>query len=74
MRCWTWFRNRFGGGFIAWRGVQIWQLAFDHDAAVQRAADKLIAALHAQKDQIEDQQYVAGQPQPTHYELVRLAD
>ena len=42
--------------------------------AVQKAADSLIAALYAQKDQIEDQQYVAAQPQPTHYELVRLAE
>ena len=59
--------------FLVWRNVQL-QLAFDHDSAVQQAAHSLIAALYAQKDQGEDQQYVANQPQPTHYELVRLAD
>ena len=59
--------------FYAWRAIQL-QLAFDHDPAVQRASRKLIAALYAEKDKIEDQQYVAGQPQPTHYELVRLPD
>ena len=59
--------------FFAWRGIQT-QLTFDRDVAVQKAADSLIAALYAQQDQIEDQQHVASQPQPTHYELVRLAE
>ena len=57
--------------FFAWRGVQI-RLSFDQDAAVPKAADSLIAALYAQQDQIEDQQYVADQPQPAQYELTRL--
>jgi len=59
--------------FYAWRAIQL-QLAFDHDAAVQHASKKLIAALYAEKDKIEDQQYAAAQPQPTHYELVRAAN
>jgi len=59
--------------FFAWRGIQT-QLTFDRDVAVQKAADSLIAALYAQKDQIEDQQHVASQPQPTHYELVSLTE
>jgi lysophospholipase L1-like esterase len=57
--------------FFAWRGIQI-RLAFDDDTAVQKAADSLMAALHAQKNQIEDQEYIASHPQPTHYELVRV--
>jgi lysophospholipase L1-like esterase len=56
--------------FFAWRGVQL-KLQFDHDVAVQRVARSLVATLHKQKEQIEDQQYVADQPQPTHYELIR---
>jgi hypothetical protein len=59
--------------FYAWRGVQL-QLASDHDPSVQRASKKLIAALYAEKDKIEDQQYAADRPQPTHYELVRVAN
>ncbi|MGH7994482.1 MAG: hypothetical protein ACREDQ_13255, partial [Limisphaerales bacterium] len=59
--------------FYAWRAVQL-QLAFDHDPAVQRASQKLIDALYAEKDKIADQQYIAARPQPAHYELVRLAD
>ena len=57
--------------FYAWRVVQL-ELAFDHDPAMQRATRKFIAALYAEKDKIEDQQSVAGRPQPAHYELVRL--
>jgi lysophospholipase L1-like esterase len=57
--------------FYAWRVVQL-QMSFDHDPALQRATRKFIAALYAGKDKVEDQQYVAGRPQPTHYELVRL--
>jgi lysophospholipase L1-like esterase len=59
--------------FYAWRVIQL-PLAFDHDSALQRASRKFLAALYAEKDKIEDQQYVAGRPQPTHYELVRLAE
>lgn len=59
--------------FYAWRIIQL-PLAFDHDPAVQRASRKFIAALYAKKDKIEDQQRVAGRPQPSHYELVRLAE
>jgi lysophospholipase L1-like esterase len=58
--------------FYAWRAIQL-QLALDHNPAVQRASKKLIAALYAQKDQIEDQQYGASQSQPTHYVLIRVA-
>ncbi len=56
--------------FYAWRAIQL-QLALDDNPAVQRASKKLIAALHAQKEQIEEQQYVVNQPKPAHYELVR---
>lgn len=59
--------------FYAWRVVQL-QLAFDRDPAIQRATRKFIAALYAEKDKIEDQQHVAAQPPPAHYELSRLAD
>jgi lysophospholipase L1-like esterase len=58
--------------FYAWRAIQL-QLAFDKDRAVQRASEKLIAALYAQMDQIADQQSDAAKPQPTYYELVRVA-
>jgi lysophospholipase L1-like esterase len=54
--------------FFAWRGIQT-QLSFDHDPAVQEAARQLIGALEAQKEGIEEQQYSAAQPQPTHYQL-----
>ena len=57
--------------FYAWRAIQL-QLARDQDRAVQRASQKLISALYAEKDKIEDQQYVASQPQAMHYELVRV--
>ena len=52
-------------------GVQL-KLEFDHDAGVQRASRSLVAALARQKKKIEHQQYVADQPQQTHYELVRV--
>ena len=57
--------------YYAWRGIQT-HLSFDKDPAVQKAANDLISALYAQKDQIEDQQYAANQPQPAQYELTRL--
>ena len=57
--------------YYAWRAIQL-QLAFDHDPAVQKAANKLIAALYAQKGQIADQQYDAARPHPAHYELARV--
>ncbi len=59
--------------FYAWRAIQL-QLAQDHDRSVQRASKKLIAALYAQMNKIEDRQCVADQPQPAHYELVRVAE
>ncbi len=54
--------------FFAWRGIQT-QLSFDHDPAVQKAANALIAALEAQKARIVQKGYAAARPQPTHYEL-----
>ncbi|HUA67545.1 MAG TPA: SGNH/GDSL hydrolase family protein, partial [Candidatus Saccharimonadales bacterium] len=57
--------------FYAWRAIQL-QLVFNHDRAVQRAANKLIDALYAQMDQIVDQQFDAAKPKPAHYELVRV--
>ena len=59
--------------YFAWRGIQT-QLSFDKDRAVQKRANSLIAALYAQRDHIEHQQYTADQPVPTHYELVRVTD
>ena len=55
--------------YFAWRGIQT-QLSFDHDPAVQQAAEGLIAALEDQKEGIVEQQYAAARPQATHYELV----
>ncbi len=57
--------------FYAWRDIQI-RLADDSDPQVQQAADALIAALTAQKDQDANEQYTAARPQPAHYELVRV--
>jgi lysophospholipase L1-like esterase len=59
--------------YFAWRGIQT-QLSFDHDPAVQSAADKLIAALETQKGRIADQVYAAARPQPHHYELSLMRD
>lgn len=59
--------------YFAWRGIQL-KLQFDQDAGVQRATRSLVAAMYAQKNQIENEQYSADQPQPTHYELVRVAN
>jgi lysophospholipase L1-like esterase len=59
--------------FFAWRDIQL-RLADDHDRKVQKAADSLVAALEAQKQKDAEQQYTAARPQPTHYELTRLAD
>ncbi|MGH7951309.1 MAG: SGNH/GDSL hydrolase family protein [Limisphaerales bacterium] len=59
--------------FFAWRDIQI-RLMGDRDPKVQKAADSLVAALEAQKQKIVNQQYVAAHPQPTHYQLIRLAD
>jgi len=59
--------------YYAWRDIQI-RLMDDKDPKVQKAADSLIAALEAQKDKDAEQQYVAARPQPTHYELIRLAN
>jgi hypothetical protein len=59
--------------YYAWRDIQI-RLMEDHDPKVQKAAAALIAALEAQKERDAEQQYVANQPQPTHYELTRLAN
>jgi lysophospholipase L1-like esterase len=57
--------------FFAWRDIQT-RLMGEHDQKVQKAADSLVAALEAQKEKIVEQQYIAAQPQPTHYELTRL--
>ncbi len=57
--------------YFAWRDIQI-RLMDDHDRKVQKAADSLIAALETQRDKDAEQQYVAAEPQPTHYELVRV--
>ena len=59
--------------YFAWRDIQL-RLMDDHDRKVQRATDSLIAALEAQKEKDAEQQYVAAEPQPTHYELVRVAN
>ena len=59
--------------YFAWRDIQI-RLMDDHDRKVQRAADSLIAALEAQKEKDAEQQYVAAEPQPAHYQLVRVAN
>jgi lysophospholipase L1-like esterase len=59
--------------FYAWRDIQT-RLMGDADPQVQQAADGLVAALTAQKDQDAEQQYAAARPQPTHYELVRIPE
>lgn len=58
--------------FFAWRDIQL-RLRDDHDPQVQEAANALVAALEAQKDRDMEQQYIAAQPQVTHYELVPLS-
>jgi len=58
--------------FFAWRGVQT-QLTFDKDPAVQQAAQALIAALEAQRQDIAHQEYAAARPAPAHYELTPAA-
>ena len=59
--------------FFAWRGIQT-QLSSDRDPDVQKATERLIAALEAEKAELVNQQYAAAQPQPTHYELIHQAD
>lgn len=57
--------------YFAWRDIQL-RLAADHDPEVQKAAAALVAAMEAQKDKDAEQQYVAAQPKPAHYELTRV--
>jgi lysophospholipase L1-like esterase len=57
--------------YFAWRDIQL-RMMDDHDPDVQKAADSLVAALEAQKEKDADQQYIAAQPQPAHYELARI--
>ena len=59
--------------FFAWREIQL-RLMDNPDQNVQQAVDSLVAALEAQKQSDAEQQYVAARPQPTRYELTRLAN
>lgn len=58
--------------FYAWRGIQT-QLHFNQDQAVQHAAAALVAALEAQRQEIEEQQYAMARPRPAHYTLTPVA-
>jgi lysophospholipase L1-like esterase len=55
--------------YFAWRGIQL-KLQPNHDPAVLKATDALIAALEAQKEGFVAEQYAAAHPQATRYELV----
>ena len=57
--------------YFAWRDIQL-RLMNDRDRKVQKAANSLVAALETQKEKDAEQQYVAAEPQPMHYELVRV--
>ncbi|HEU6447593.1 MAG TPA: SGNH/GDSL hydrolase family protein [Verrucomicrobiae bacterium] len=55
--------------YFAWREIQL-RLSADHDPAVQKATDQLVAALAEEEQDIVKEQYAATQPRTAKYELI----